>query len=214
MMSVAAPHLLHEPAHDHAAQEELMRKLEFIAVLAGLAIATPALAQGRGRGNGGVPPGQRPAAGMCRVWIDGLPPGQQPAPTDCGTAAARVPYNGRIIYGDQTNESRRRVYDSNGQIYTNGQNCVRRADRDGRIQTICSDGDHDRDDRVSSRVYGAQSPIYRNQNPVYGNQSRVYQDQNRIYRDENRVVNGNGKVKHRKHKGDRDGDRDEDRNRN
>jgi hypothetical protein len=181
------------------ALEELMRKLEFIAVFAALAVAVPAMAQGRGRGNGGVPPGQRPGAGMCRIWIDGLPPGQQPAPTDCGTAAARVPYNGRIIYGDQVNGSRRRVYDSNGQIYTNGQNCVQRSDRTGRIQTICSNNDNDRDDRVS-RVYGQPSPVYRDQNQVYGNRDQI--------------VNGNGKVKHRKHKSVRDGDQDGDHSRN
>jgi len=166
-----------------------MRKIECIAVFAALAIATPAMAQGRGRGNGGVPPGQRPPAGMCRIWIDGLPPGHQPAPTDCATAAARVPYNGRIIYGDQTSRSRRRVYDSNGQVIpngqviTNGQGCIRRADRNGRIQTICPDNDNDRDDRISSRVYS----------------------------DQNRIVNEKGKVKHKKHKGDRDRDNDEDR---
>lgn len=175
-----------------------MRKIELIAAFAALAVATPAMAQGRGRGNGGVPPGQRPAAGMCRIWIDGLPPGHQPAPTDCATAAARVPYNGRIIYGDRADDSRRRVYDSrgevirNGQIITNGQGCIRRADQYGRIQTICQNN-NDRDDRVSSRVYG-------NQNRVYGNHDRT--------------MNGQGKVKHGKHKGDRDRDRDDDRIRN
>lgn len=184
-----------------------MRKIELIAAFAALAVATPAMAQGRGRGNGGVPPGRRPAAGMCRIWIDGLPPGHQPAPTDCATAAARVPYNGRIIYGDRADDSRRRVYDSrgevirNGQIITNGQGCIRRADQYGRIQTICqNNNNNDRDDRMSSRVYG-------DQNRVYGNQTRVYGNQDRI-------ANGKGKVKHGKHKGDRDRDRDDDRIRN
>jgi hypothetical protein len=163
-----------------------MRKTELIAVLVAFAIATPAMAQARGRGNGGIPPGQRPPAGLCRIWIDGLPPGHQPAPTDCATAAARVPYNGRIIYGDQTSGTRRRVYDSNGQVITNGQGCIRRADRNGRIQTICPNSDNDRDDRISSRVYGTQD----------------------------RAVTGKGKVKHQKHKGDRDRDYDEDRIRN
>ena len=49
-----------------------------------------------------IPPGQRPPAGMCRVWIDGVPPGQQPAPTDCQTAVATKPANARVIWGDQT----------------------------------------------------------------------------------------------------------------
>ena len=177
-----------------------MRKIELIAVFAALAVATPAMAQGRGRGNGGVPPGQRPSAGMCRIWIDGLPRGQQPAPTDCATAAARVPYNGRIIYGDRTNGSGRRVYNSNGQVITNGQNCVQRTDQYGRIQTLCpnnnGNNDNDRDDRVSG---------------VYGNQNRVYGNQNQVYGNRDRIENGKGKGKHHKHKGDRDGDQDEDR---
>src|SRR5690348_454759 len=49
-----------------------------------------------------IPPGQRPPAGMCRIWIDGVPPGQQPAPTDCQTAVATKPANARVIWGDQT----------------------------------------------------------------------------------------------------------------
>mgnify|MGYP003300209590 CR=1 FL=1 len=37
-------------------------------------------AQGRGRraNSQGIPPGQMPAAGQCRVWYDGVPPGRQP----------------------------------------------------------------------------------------------------------------------------------------
>lgn len=49
-----------------------------------------------------IPPGQRPPAGMCRIWIDGVPPGQQPAPTDCQTAVATKPANARVIWGDQS----------------------------------------------------------------------------------------------------------------
>ena len=185
-----------------------MRKVELIAVFAALAVATPALAQGRGRGNGGIPPGQRPRAGMCRIWIDGLPPGRQPAPTDCNTAAANVPYNGRIIYGDQTYPSNRRVYNSNGQVITNGQNCIQRTDQYGRVHTLCpNDGginsrrtnDNDRDDRVSG---------------VYGNRDRVYRSQDQVYDRRDQIVNGKGKAKakHHKHKGDRDRDDDRDRN--
>ena len=47
-------------------------------------------------------------AGMCRVWIDGVPANRQPAPTNCDVARARVPANGRIIYGTGT---RAPVYD-------------------------------------------------------------------------------------------------------
>lgn len=49
-----------------------------------------------------IPPGHRPPAGMCRIWIDGVPPGHQPAPTDCQTAVANKPANARVIWGDQT----------------------------------------------------------------------------------------------------------------
>ncbi len=127
-----------------------MRKIELMAVLATLVAATPAMAQSRGRGNGGVPPGQRPAAGMCRIWIDGVPPGQQPAPTDCATAAARVPANARIIYGDRTNGSRR-VYDANGQVIPrSSRDCVQQIDRNGQVRTVCPYGNR-RDDGIYSR---------------------------------------------------------------
>src|SRR3954471_7301044 len=107
-----------------------MNKLQLLVAATMVATATPAMAQGRGRGNGGVPPGQRPPAGLCRVWIDGVPPGRQPAPTDCATAVATRPANARVIYGDRTARSTRRVYNSNGDISVlNGQNCVQRLDR-------------------------------------------------------------------------------------
>jgi hypothetical protein len=71
-----------------------------------LGMATTAEAQGRGRGNQGVPNGQRPPAGMCRIWIDGVPPGHQPAPTDCETAVRNQPRNSQIIWGDNTDRNR------------------------------------------------------------------------------------------------------------
>jgi hypothetical protein len=64
--------------------------------------AAPAAAQERRYGNPqGIPPGQMPRAGECRVSYDGRPPGRQPAPTSCRDAerqAARDPY-ARVIYG-------------------------------------------------------------------------------------------------------------------
>ena len=62
-------------------------------------------AQGRGRNRAnsqGIPPGQMPAAGQCRVWYDGVPPGRQPAPTSCDQAERRASRdrNARVIYGD------------------------------------------------------------------------------------------------------------------
>ncbi len=88
--------------------------------------AAPAAAQGRRYGNPqGIPPGQLPRAGECRVWYDGRPPGRQPKPTSCRDAerqAARDPY-ARVIYGDDARRNSRGGYD-----------------RDDR-------GDYDRDDR-------------------------------------------------------------------
>jgi hypothetical protein len=155
-----------------------MKRIDIVVVLMALSVATPAMAQGRGRGNGGVPPGQRPAAGMCRVWIDGLPPGQQPAPTDCRTANARVPRNGQVIYGDQTDPRNRRIYQSNGQVVrTNGQQCVQRADRNGVLRTICADGDHDRDDRIVARA--AQDDRRFDQNAVNGKKHKKHKYKNK-----------------------------------
>ena len=115
-----------------------MRRIEAIAVMMTLAAATPAMAQGRG--NGGIPPGQRPPAGMCRIWIDGVPPGRQPAPTSCAAAERYVPRNGRVIYGANTNRNTRRIYTSNGQVLLpqrSQQGCVQRTDRTGVTRTYC-----------------------------------------------------------------------------
>lgn len=65
-----------------------------------IVVASPASAQGRNSDD--VPPGHRPPAGMCRIWIDGVPPGQQAAPTDCATAVRNRPANGRVIFGDES----------------------------------------------------------------------------------------------------------------
>ena len=66
-----------------------------------------AFAQGNGRNsarNQGIPPGQMPPAGQCRVWYEGRPPGQQPRPTNCNEAEriASRSRNARVIYGNDT----------------------------------------------------------------------------------------------------------------
>ena len=85
-----------------------MRTAATSLILLALAAGTSE-AQGRGRGNSqGIPPGQMPRAGECRVWIDGLPPGRQAAPTNCDQAE-RVAWrnrNARVIYGDDAYSTR------------------------------------------------------------------------------------------------------------
>ncbi len=82
-----------------------------IAVLGAAAGTASAQGRGRGRANDNIPPGHRPPAGMCRIWIDGVPPGHQPAPTDCETAVRNQPPNSRIIWGENTGRRDRNVYD-------------------------------------------------------------------------------------------------------
>ena len=77
-----------------------MLKTIAISLALAVAVAAPLSAQGNGTKAGRIPPGQRPPAGMCRIWLDGVPPGQQPAPTDCATAVRNRPANGRVIFGD------------------------------------------------------------------------------------------------------------------
>lgn len=63
----------------------------------------------------GIPPGQLPAANMCRVWYDNRPNGRQPSATNCVEAeriAARD-RNARVIYGED-------VYDQYGYRAGNG----------------------------------------------------------------------------------------------
>ena len=69
-------------------------------------VAAPLGAQDRsGRyGSQGIPPGQLPAAGECRVWYENRPPGKQPKPTDCRQAerVASRDRNAHVIYGRNT----------------------------------------------------------------------------------------------------------------
>jgi len=76
-----------------------MRRIVPALMLIGL-LAAPAAAQGR-RDSQGIPPGQLPAPGECRVWYDGRPPGQQPRATSCREAEriAAGDRRARVIYG-------------------------------------------------------------------------------------------------------------------
>ena len=78
-----------------------MRSLAILGVLMAV-MAIPADAQVRRRSNSGIPPGQQPPPGLCRVWYAGLPPGRQPRPTNCDEAEriASRDRNASVIYGD------------------------------------------------------------------------------------------------------------------
>jgi hypothetical protein len=78
----------------------MKRWIVTLVLAGGTVAAAPLDAQARGGKADGVPPGARPPAGMCRIWIDGVPPGQQPAPTDCATALRNRPANARVLFGD------------------------------------------------------------------------------------------------------------------
>lgn len=113
-----------------------------------LAAATmPLGAQGKGRGSRGVPPGQRPPAGMCRIWIQGVPPGQQPAPTDCATAERTRPANATVVYGDELNGRRNKEWDKDDK---DRRKDAKREDKERR-KASKHDGRDDRDDEDDDR---------------------------------------------------------------
>lgn len=119
-----------------------MRQAAFALILLATVTGTSE-AQGRGRSNTaqGIPPGQMPRAGECRVWYDNLPPGRQPAPTNCDQAerVASRSRDARVIYGDDrfaTRNSDQRYRDRSNTYPGNrgyGYNTVpfQNGDRDG-----------------------------------------------------------------------------------
>ena len=59
----------------------------------------PAQAQGRSTAvTLGVPPGQLPPEGMCRIWIPGRPPGRQARARACDGIVAAAPAGSMILY--------------------------------------------------------------------------------------------------------------------
>ena len=78
-----------------------MKQEAALAILLVGLVASPALAQGRGRNKQGIPPGHLPPEGLCRVWYDGVPPGHQPPPTGCYEAEriASRDRRARVVYG-------------------------------------------------------------------------------------------------------------------
>ena len=97
-----------------------MRSVGVLFMLGTLAAATPAIAQPRN--SQGIPPGQLPPAGLCRVWYDGVPPGRQPRATSCNEAEriASRDRNARVIYGDDYYRNDRYGNDRYGNNYPYG----------------------------------------------------------------------------------------------
>lgn len=151
-----------------------MKKIALTLIAAGAVFATEASAQVMVRASS-VPPGQRPPAGMCRVWIEGVPPGRQPAVTDCATARATAPLNSRIIFGSDAPFPGR----ATGRFRDGNCEFERRRSNLGDIffGLRTSRRDSDRDCRVSSsrtRDLGVWYPVGRdsNGNVIYERRTR------------------------------------------
>lgn len=193
-----------------------MRKIALTLIVAGAAFATEASAQVMVRASS-VPPGQRPPAGMCRVWIEGVPPGRQPRVTDCATARATAPLNSRIIYGSDAAFPGRAV----GRFRDGNCDFERRSSNLGDLffGLRTSQRDMDRDCRVSTsrtRDMGVWYPVGRdaNGNVIYERRVRdrdgrtiTERARSRDGRTLSRIAsNGNSRINR-----DRDDDDDDDR---
>jgi hypothetical protein len=109
----------------------MMLKTIAISLALVVAAAAPLSAQGKGTKGEKIAPGQRPPAGMCRIWLDGVPPGQQPAPTDCATAVRNRPANGRVIFGDDYVDGKTKKLNGNADDRRTAPRDDRDGDRDG-----------------------------------------------------------------------------------
>lgn len=120
-----------------------MLKTMTLTLALAVAAAAPLGAQGLAPKAERIPPGQEPPPGMCRIWLNGVPPGQQPAPTDCATAVRNRPANGRVIFGDDYVDGKKRSKGNEEQRRT-----APREERDdrgaGRATADRNDGDADR----------------------------------------------------------------------
>ena len=164
-----------------------MRQAAFALILLAAAAGTSE-AQGRGRANTaqGIPPGQMPRAGECRVWHDNLPPGRQPAPTNCDQAEriASRSRDARVIYGDDrfaTRNSDQRYRDRSSAYPDNrgyGYNTVpfQNGDRDGYEKGL-------EDARRSNSFDPVRHSRYRSADNGYNNRYGTRDDYKLVYRD-------------------------------
>ena len=171
-----------------------MRKFELIALTAATVVfAMPAAAQGRARDNDRVPPGQRPPAGLCRVWIDGVPPGQQPAPTSCALAEARRPLNSRVIYGNITPRPGRGRHEnlSNGRVVDiNGRRCTEQVDVFGNATYNCRNEQQAQSNGGIPAIFrGSNGQRVNSRGQVIDSQGRVINRSNRDGDDDDRGYN-------------------------
>jgi hypothetical protein len=164
-----------------------MRQAAFALILLA-AVAGTSEAQGRGRANSaqGIPPGQMPRAGECRVWHDNLPPGRQPAPTTCDQAerVASRSRDARVIYGDDrfaTRNSDQRYRDRSNTYPDNrgyGYNTVpfQNGDRDGYEKGL-------EDARRNNSFDPVRHSRYRSGDNGYNNRYGARDDYKLVYRD-------------------------------
>jgi hypothetical protein len=159
-------------------------------------------------------------AGMCQIWIDGVPANRQPAPTTCEVARARVPANGRIIYGNGQGSSAQRypVYGTNGQpVYgTNGQYDPRRDSRNSQYDPRLDPRNSRYDRRYEGEYNARQAKIQQQYERKQQKEREQYQRKMQKAREqdaraaERGTGYGNGNGKGRGHGGDHDKDHDHD----
>ena len=166
-----------------------MRKAAFALIILA-AVTGTSEAQGRGRANSaqGIPPGQMPRAGECRVWYDGRPPGRQPAPTNCDQAerVASRTRDARVIYGtdrygygtrnsDERYRDRANTYPNN-RGYANNSVAFQGGERDGYAKGREDARDNDSYDPVRHSWYRSGDRGYNNRYGTRDDYKLVYRD--------------------------------------
>lgn len=166
-----------------------MRSLAVLGAVIFALTASPLEAQVRGRtGAQGIPPGQLPPPGMCRVWYDGVAPGRQPRATSCNEAEriASRNRNARVIYGDDYyRDGRRNTYPYGNDRYPDA-----RSNRGYGYNTVAYDNgfrDGLEKGREDARDRDSFDPVrhswYRNGNRGYNSRYGTRDQYKLVYRD-------------------------------